>query len=184
MAYHGIEHRSRLPHLGLGVVGLGFALALTATAPWLPEWRRQLERGPISSWELETRLKEARFPKGAIQTAEPDPSGVCHDFALRRTSRQAPLCPGEVDLAIDSDYMEVREPSLGDLAVYRDSDGSIRHTGRVAAKGLDGLLLVESKWGSLGRYLHLAQVDGFSAPRFYRKTEAVPASDVECAEGE
>ena len=54
----------------------------------------------------------------------------------------------------DNGYEVVGEPREGDIVIYRDGLGHVQHTGLVRFVGTDGLVLVESKWGSLGIYLH------------------------------
>ena len=54
----------------------------------------------------------------------------------------------------DNGYVVVDEPREGDIVIYRDGLGQVQHTGLVRFVGTDGLVLVESKWGSLGIYLH------------------------------
>src|SRR5262249_9036483 len=53
----------------------------------------------------------------------------------------------------DNRYSAVSSPRAGDLAVYHNPSGEVTHTGivRLAA---DGLILIESKWGQLGRFVH------------------------------
>jgi hypothetical protein len=63
----------------------------------------------------------------------------------------------EVILA-DNGYQKTAAPRLGDLAIYRDLGGVITHTGVVRAMMPDGLVLVESKWGNLGTFLHPVDV--------------------------
>ncbi len=53
----------------------------------------------------------------------------------------------------DNGYAAVPNPQPRDLAVYRNSTGSIVHTGVVRFVGPESIL-VESKWGKSGRFLH------------------------------
>ena len=53
-------------------------------------------------------------------------------------------------------YNRVEPPAEGDVVIYRKEDGSVSHTGIVRGRLQDGAPLVESKWGSLGIYLHPA----------------------------
>lgn len=56
----------------------------------------------------------------------------------------------------DNRYHPVAQAQPGDLAVYRDADsGQVTHTGIVRYLGSGNhLILVESKWGAMGRFLH------------------------------
>jgi hypothetical protein len=70
----------------------------------------------------------------------------------------------------DNNYQQVPAPRIGDLAVYRDKGGTITHTGVVRATTPDGLVLVESKWGDLGAFLHPVDVHPYdeSAYTYHR----------------
>jgi hypothetical protein len=54
----------------------------------------------------------------------------------------------------DNRYDLITAPVAGDLAIFRDEAGQITHTALVRGVGEDGLILLESKWGSAGRYVH------------------------------
>lgn len=54
----------------------------------------------------------------------------------------------------DNGYAPISVPMAGDLAVYRNSLGVVVHTGVVRGLADDGVILVESKWGNIGRFLH------------------------------
>lgn len=70
----------------------------------------------------------------------------------------------------DNGYYPVgNSPMPGDLAVYHDDAGKITHTGIVRIV-TSGLILVESKWGKLGRFIHPHNVHGYLRDEctFYR----------------
>ena len=87
-----------------------------------------------------------------IQTAPPSAETNCHGWVF---------CDGrfcledyDVDRILrDNDYHIVSQPQPGDLIVYRAYSDEVTHTGIVRLVQ-DGRVLVESKWGRLGRYLH------------------------------
>lgn len=54
----------------------------------------------------------------------------------------------------DNGYTLVTDPRAGDLVVYRDGQSKVIHTGVVRGMADAGVILVESKWGNLGRFLH------------------------------
>jgi len=56
----------------------------------------------------------------------------------------------------DNGYNLVVGPTqAGDLIVYRDRNGAVAHTGFVHEVDAEGkIILVQSKWGRLGDYLH------------------------------
>jgi len=67
-----------------------------------------------------------------------------------------------VDIILaDNGYTEVTEARQGDLVVYRNELGIPVHTGLVRFVGSDGLVLVESKWGPLGLFLHAPEAQPY-----------------------
>jgi hypothetical protein len=71
----------------------------------------------------------------------------------------------------DNGYAAVARPRSGDLIVYRDVYGRPAHTGVVRAVAAGGLVLVESKWGNLGVYLHLPQDQPYSSRYAYFRSQ-------------
>jgi hypothetical protein len=82
----------------------------------------------------------------------------------------------------DNAYRQVTAPRPGDLTVYRGPDGAITHTGVVRTTVAGNVILVESKWGEMGAFVHPADVhpyDGSTAtyhrsPRGDHALVAVP----------
>ncbi len=92
----------------------------------------------------------------------------CHGWTF--TGGQFWVQPRDVPVILeDNGYDEVEAPKPNDVAVYRDAGGAISHTGVVRFVG-GGLILVESKWGRIGRFLHPHDVHCYGADRcaFYR----------------
>ena len=56
----------------------------------------------------------------------------------------------------DNGYSLTARPKAGDVVVYRDESGKVLHTGIVRGATGDGIVLVESKWGQIGRFVHRA----------------------------
>ena len=62
--------------------------------------------------------------------------------------------------------------------VYRDEQNEIVHTGLVRMAFDDGRVLVESKWGLGGRYLHLANDEpSLKSFAFYRRSGVARSLD-------
>ena len=62
---------------------------------------------------------------------------------------------GTTGILDDNGYSKTTKPQVGDIAVYRDSNGDITHTGIVREVDENGNVVdVESKWGAYGRYDH------------------------------
>jgi hypothetical protein len=69
----------------------------------------------------------------------------------------------------DNGYQPVAAPQAGDLAIFRDESGGVCHSAVVRGVYETGLVLLESKWGHLGRYLHTPEGYAYSDSwRYYR----------------
>src|SRR5262249_10677123 len=68
----------------------------------------------------------------------------------------------------DNGYSTAAKPQAGDAIVYRNEFGIIVHTGVVRLANGDSVL-IESKWGPLGRFLHAPADQAYSTRWiFYR----------------
>jgi hypothetical protein len=74
----------------------------------------------------------------------------------------------------DNGYRVVERPRAGDVIVYRDGVDQIVHTGLVLCAFDDGQVLIESKWGIAGRYLHMAQDQYYSQLFSYYRSDRDP----------
>lgn len=88
------------------------------------------------------------------RTADPTFETNCHGWVF--TGGRYWLLSEEVQQILDDNgYESVTTPRAGDLIVYRDSvSNDVVHTGIVCSVTADGKVLVESKWGKMGRFLH------------------------------
>ena len=66
-------------------------------------------------------------------------------------------------------YEPVSTPQPGDIVVYWGDAGEPAHSGIVRAVGSEGLVVIESKWGRLGRYLHLTAISHFPSRFTYHR---------------
>jgi hypothetical protein len=92
------------------------------------------------------------YPDKVVQVAAPDMGTNCHGwvFAGGRCGLSETAVAALLE---DNGYSPVQSPLPGDVIVYRDEAGEIVHSGRVQSVKADQVL-VESKWGAGGRYLH------------------------------
>jgi hypothetical protein len=104
----------------------------------------------LAEIEQEYRLTSSLSRK-VIERADPDPTHNCYGWVFTAGRYWVPFDMVDSILA-DNRYEQVSNPSEGDLAVYRDA-GVLVHTGVVLHTG--DCTLIESKWGPLGRYIHL-----------------------------
>jgi hypothetical protein len=108
---------------------------------------------------VDDRAAEAEFTQSRdlglhlIRTAPPDGGSNCHGWVF--TGGHYLVDGGDVDHILqDNGYDVVTRPRVGDLVIYRLGAGSAAHSAVVRLADDDGLVLLESKWNTLGRYLH------------------------------
>jgi hypothetical protein len=100
----------------------------------------------------EKRLLETYGPK-LIRLGGPEEPCNCHGLTF--TDGPYWIASENVELILeDNGYHPISEPLVNDVVIYRDSQGQIVHSGVVEAVTKAGTILVDSKWGSYGRYIH------------------------------
>ncbi len=117
-------------------------------------------------------LTSTKHISNVIQRGHGDDRSNCHGWVF---SGGRYLIGGRDVPAIleDNGYQEVTEPRPGDLVVYRDDEGVVTHTGVVRYVTPGEPVLVESKWGNLGVYLHRVDDSPYGANcRYYRSTRS------------
>ncbi len=76
----------------------------------------------------------------------------CHGWVF--TGGRYWIGPADVEnILADNGYHPVSDPRPGDVAVYREG-AAITHTGLVRTGGAGTPVLIESKWGWMGAFLH------------------------------
>jgi hypothetical protein len=135
---------------------------------------------PLFAYDNEESLTKAeqsylaidQFDQQIIRIGEPNAACNCHGWVY--TGGRYAIRGRYIDeLLSDNGYVEVAEPRADDVVIYRGPEGSVEHTGLIRHIGSDGLVLVESKWGPLGVYLHpLASQPYGDHHHFYRSPRA------------
>jgi len=118
--------------------------------------------GEVQSPEaVEASLLELeRFTHEVIRLEGPNSACNCHGWVF--TGGTFGVQSKDVDTILaDNGYEPVQPAQAGDLVVYRDDSGAALHTGLVRFVGDDGILLVESKWGPLGVFLHAPETQPY-----------------------
>jgi hypothetical protein len=101
----------------------------------------------------QSSVEQKKLAQKQIRTAAPENGYNCHGWVF--AAGQFWVRGADVPRILeDNGYHAVRVPQPGDIIVYRDQDQAVTHTGLVRTVTEDGLVLVESKWGWLGRYVH------------------------------
>jgi hypothetical protein len=149
---------------GLALTDRGRTVQLFAggDAADLPADVREWEQNVAASWRQSAR---------AIRLAPADRQSNCHGWTF--ADGRYWIRPESVNRILeDNGYGAAARPGPGDLAVYRNSSGRAVHSGVVQLVLEDGLVLVESKWGWGGRYLHPSEEHCYpgASCTFYRSS--------------
>lgn len=107
----------------------------------------------LLEWEADSLMKDPYYGQKFIRTGPPDLLYNCHGWTFAGGTKS--LTDAEVELIIQSgQYIKTPFPMSGDVVLYYDGFGNLCHSGIVKATGKDRFVLVESKWGGAGRFLH------------------------------
>ncbi|HMP16259.1 MAG TPA: hypothetical protein PKD72_04490 [Gemmatales bacterium] len=105
--------------------------------------------------EAKTLLRDPANAFQFIRTGTADPSYNCHGWTFRFGKRSVGI--DEVEQWLNSSrykaLAEKSRPRPGDIVIYYRGD-DICHSGVIQAIGFNGMIFVESKWGTLGRFIH------------------------------
>lgn len=97
-------------------------------------------------------LHSARLDDQVIRVAKPSDVSNCHGWVF--TGGKFLLSGDDVDLILkENGYTETHEPHPGDVVIYRQG-GAVSHTALVRYVTEGQPVLAESKWGTLGVFLH------------------------------
>jgi hypothetical protein len=134
---------------------------------------------PVYSWDLQSgdfaeygrACDEWYLQHYAIeQVSEANLQTNCHGWVF---GGGLCLLSGEQvkQILIDHCYYPVLMPIPGDLIVYFDDQGRVPHSGIVSSITSDGEVLVESKFGIGGRYLHTPEAQPFGSSYGFFRTD-------------
>jgi len=130
--------------------------ALTDAGRAVPLFRPDSSQAEeMASFPEDSYLRQHRMEQHLIQTGAIDTNYNCHGwvFAGGQFWVRGMAVPRILE---DNGYWAVARPRPGDIAVFRDQKGEVTHTALVRGRGAKGAVLLESKWGKLGRYVHTA----------------------------
>jgi len=135
--------------------------------------RRPLNAGAgLSLAEAEDRyFRNAQFKEQVIRHSTADERTNCHGWVF--TGGKFILSGTEVNLILtENSYTEQKAPQPGDLVIYR-TGGSVVHSALVQYVAGDRPILVHSKWGSLGTFVHPIDKSPYGTDyTFYRSPRA------------
>jgi len=126
----------------------------------------------LSLAEAEERyFRSSQFKEQVIRHSVADERTNCHGWVF--TGGKFILSGAEVNLILtENGYTEQKTPQPGDLVIYRTS-GSVVHSALVQCVAEDQPVLVRSKWGSLGVFVHPIDKSPYGTDHtFYRSPRA------------
>ena len=96
---------------------------------------------------------DPRVKNTVIERGDPDTASNCHGWVF--TGGEFLLDQGSIQTILaDNGYEPCEQPQAGDLIIYSHGPDRAAHTGLVSGVLLDGTVIIESKWGVEGRFLH------------------------------
>jgi hypothetical protein len=106
-------------------------------------------------------LQHRDLLQSVIRTGDANLKSNCHGWVF--TGGRYWVKAREVDRILkENGYATVSAPRAGDVAVYREENGRAYHTAVVRCVTEDGTIFQESKWGTLGRFLHTADKNPYA----------------------
>lgn len=113
---------------------------------------------------------EAEYLNKVIRVEAANPSYNCHGWTF--TGGRFHIRGSEALIILrENGYYEVSDPQPGDVIAYWvNNDQTLCHTGVVKFTDGQGLVVIESKWDLLGRYLHAPEVQPYSQHFTYFRT--------------
>jgi hypothetical protein len=97
-------------------------------------------------------------------------SGACNCHGWVFTGGRFWLLGRDLDrILADNGYVTVTDPAAGDVILFRNANGDPLHSGIVRGRTGAGQVLVESKWGRMGCFIHTPEDPPYAAEwKFYR----------------
>ena len=119
-----------------------------------------------------------------IQRAPAGPLANCHGWVF--LDGQYLISSDAVQRILDDNGYEVVEEALaGDVIIYRDDNRNIVHSGLVRGVLNDGSIIIESKWGVEGVFLHdpmgtpySTNFEYYRSPRPTHRVKIVPVDEL------
>jgi hypothetical protein len=138
-------------------------VALTDKSRSIPLFTSRTGDSASAAAERE-QLRKMGLDLHLIQTANADQQYNCHGWVFTG-GRYWVRGPAVETILKENGYKRVERPAANDLAVFRDEAGQVLHTAVVRLVTANGTVLLESKWGQLGRYLHKDNQHAYSSGR-------------------
>lgn len=134
----------------------------------IPLFRLDVKPEDFSLYAAAIKERNTSAADAVIDVDDPNMEYNCHGWVF--TGGKHFLRGSEVEVILkENGYSAISQPKENDIVIYRSIDGRILHTGLVRAIIADGTIIIESKWGAAGRYLHLPENQPYSTIyQYYR----------------
>lgn len=169
-----IESRSEVEDFNLSaalpgelVQEMGMVGATRAGNP-VALFRLDVGKSVFDQYAQAMKERESRVADPLIDMAEPSMEYNCHGWVF--TGGKFFIRGSDIPQILkDNCYTKVDAPKENDIVLYRSALGNILHTGLVRTVLAEGIVLIESKWGASGRYLHKPENQPYSQTfEYYR----------------
>jgi hypothetical protein len=139
--------------------------ALTDAGSAIPLFQFEMFTPPEHAEEVV--LAAEKYRHHVIRLGESDAACNCHGWIF--TGGKFGIRNSEIPAILrDNGYVRVEQASPGDLAIYEEG-AEITHSGLVRIADPNAPILVESKWGPFGVFLHPPEAQPFTGHcQFYR----------------
>lgn len=128
-------------------------VAVTDTGRQIPLYRWEVADAEFREYRQNAATRLSLIAKAAIPRSSSNMHSNCHGWVF--SNSQFLLQGRYVEWILrDNGYTRTSSPGPEDLVVYRDEQGAIVHTGVVRGVLDDGTIMIESKFGLDGLYLH------------------------------
>ena len=126
-----------------------------------------------SDFQAYVRRNDSNLQKlasNAIRRSEPDKKSNCHGWVFGEGQCIIP-CDLVDRILDDNEYSAVKQPAVNDVVIYRDNLGNPIHSGIVRGVLENGVVMIESKFGIEGCYLHTLDQQPYSQAYTFHHTE-------------
>ncbi len=136
-------------------------VAVTDAGRRIPLFRWEVSDAEYRQYRQSEAVRLSMITQAAIPRSPSNMHANCHGWVF--SDSQFLLQGRYVEWILkDNGYTRTQSPDPEDLVVYRDEHGAIVHTGVVRGVLGDGTIMVESKFGLDGLYLHEPQAQPYA----------------------
>jgi hypothetical protein len=144
-------------------------IGMTDRGNSFPLFRWEATEDQFKRYAQDSKERNSQY-HDLITQAEPTLRYNCHGWVFTGGNY---LMQGEFveQILCDNEYTLIEHPEEDDIVIYRSPVGRILHTGLVRSVLPDKSVLIESKWGIEGQFLHRPENQPYSQDfKYYRSS--------------